>query len=54
LENVRQRCQASMRVTCGTLTLSELFSNRETMCDNVKESLNEFFRENDKCAKLKR
>jgi len=54
LENVRQRCQASMRVTCGKLTLSELFSNRETMTENVQEALNEFFKENNKCAKLKR
>lgn len=54
LENVRQRCQAAMRVTCGRLTLAELFSNRETMTQNVEHSLNEFFEENNNCAKLKR
>lgn len=54
LDNVRQRCMASMRTTCGRLNLSELFSNRESMTENVETVLNEFFEENEKCAKLYR
>jgi len=43
-----------MRVTCGKLTLSELFSNRESMTENVEEAMNVFLEENDRCAKFLR
>lgn len=52
LGNIRQRTQSSLRTTLGRLTLDEMFSNRSTVTTNVETALNNFFDENDQCAKL--
>lgn len=54
LDNIRQRIQSSLRSTCGKLVLQEVFNNRENMTLNVSTALNQFFEENENCAKLKR
>jgi len=50
--NVRQRCQSALRTILGRMILSELFEIRITVSQNVATALNQFFEENDNCAKL--